>query len=214
MVVLRTNNLKPHFISDTEKPVSEIWFNDISYKKGENYLLSASSGAGKSSYLSFIIGERADYTGSIYFDEQEINALSPSQWQNIRRGNISCVFQGLRLFSNLTVMENIQLKNKITDYKTQDEIEYLIQQTGLQDKINEKIAFLSFGQQQRVATIRALCQPFDFLLLDEPFSHLDEKNIENMSRLISDEVQKQNAGMVLCSLGYEYPFNYHKKYVI
>jgi ABC-type lipoprotein export system ATPase subunit len=216
MEELRINNLKPFFLPDAGiVPASGgIWFCDVSFRKGEKYLISASSGQGKSSLLSFLFGERADYAGDIYFDNKEIKTIKKPEWQNIRKNNISCVFQGLRLFSELTTLENIRLKNKITENKSQEEINYLIEKSGLQDKMNEKAGRLSFGQQQRVATIRALCQPFDFILLDEPFSHLDEQNIEIMTELISSELNSRNAGMLLCSLGYEYPFEYHHKYII
>jgi ABC-type lipoprotein export system ATPase subunit len=211
---LRTSNLKPFFLSDAASASDRIWFNDVRFKKGEKYLISASSGQGKSSFLSFIFGERVDYTGNIYFDDREIKTLKKTDWQNIRQKNISYVFQGLRLFSELTALENIQLKNKITEYRSQDEIDYLIEKSGLQDKKNEKTGRLSFGQQQRIAIIRALCQPFDFILLDEPFSHLDEQNIEIMTELITEELKCRNAGMLLCSLGYGYLFDYNEKYKI
>ena len=83
---------------------------------------------------------------------------------------------------------------------------------GLAEKRNEKAARLSFGQQQRVAIIRALCQPFDFLLMDEPFSHLDNDNIEIMTDLIMQQVKAVQAGLLLCSLGVEYPFVYNHKW--
>ncbi|MDR1130021.1 MAG: ATP-binding cassette domain-containing protein [Prevotellaceae bacterium] len=214
MDALRTSNLKPFFLPDNETLSGRIWFNDVSFGKGRNYLITASSGQGKSSFLSFVFGERADYRGNIYFDDREIKTLKKTEWQDIRKKNISYVFQGLRLFSGLTTLENIQLKNKITDYKSQDEIDYLIEQSGLQDKRNEQSGRMSFGQQQRISIIRALCQPFDFLLLDEPFSHLDEQNIETMTALISKELKQRNAGLLLCSLGQGYLFDYHEKYVI
>jgi ABC-type multidrug transport system ATPase subunit len=71
---------------------------------------------------------------------------------------------------------------------------------------------LSLGQRQRVAIIRALCQPFDFLLMDEPFSHLDDDNIAILTELIGSEVEKQKAGMILTSLGSEYNFTYDTIY--
>ncbi len=66
------------------------------------------------------------------------------------------------------------------------------------------------GQQQRVAIIRSLCQPFDFLLLDEPFSHLDKENIKIISKIINEEIKKQNASIILTSLDNEYFFDYDK----
>jgi ABC-type lipoprotein export system ATPase subunit len=211
---LRTSNLKPFFLPDTTLVSGNIWYNDIRFKKGNNYLISATSGKGKSSLLSFIFGERTDYTGNIYFDDSEIKSLNETDWLNIRRKNISYVFQGLRLFSELTTLENILLKNKITEYKSLADIDRMIEQSGLHDKKNEKAKRLSFGQQQRIAIIRALCQPFDFILLDEPFSHLDEQNIKIMTELITEELKSRNAGMLLCSLGYGYFFDYSEEYKI
>ncbi|MDR0560782.1 MAG: ATP-binding cassette domain-containing protein [Prevotellaceae bacterium] len=213
MNCLTLSKIHPYFISGAETfSASEIWFNDLVFNKGELCLIAASSGQGKSSLLSFIFGERKDYSGEIYFDGNEIKSLKNYEWQTVRKEKLSCVFQGLRLFSDLTAFENIELKNKITKHKSREEIEYLFEKIGLQDKINEKTGRLSFGQQQRVAVIRALCQPFDFILLDEPFSHLDDKNIETVSEIVSSELVEKNAGMLLFSLGYEYPFNYSRKY--
>ena len=72
---------------------------------------------------------------------------------------------------------------------------------GIADKINVKVGKLSFGQQQRVAFIRALCQPFDFLFLDEPISHLDNDNSRIMGEIITAEVERQGAGVIATSIG-------------
>jgi ABC-type lipoprotein export system ATPase subunit len=206
---LKINGLKPFFLPETVTAVSgSVWLNEMRFDKGKRYLISASSGRGKSSLLSYIFGERTDYKGQICFDNRDITTLKQSDWKNIRTTQLSYVFQGLRLFSELTALENIMLKNKITEYKSPQDIDRMIEQSGLQDKRNEKTGRLSFGQQQRIAIIRALCQPFDFLLLDEPFSHLDEQNIKIISELITDELNARNAGMLLCSLGYGYLFDY------
>jgi len=141
-----------------------------------------------------------------------LDAVKAKHWSRIRCRHISYVFQGLRLFSDLTAFENILIKNRLTGQKTEVEVHNMLDAAGLADKKQEKAGRLSFGQQQRVAVIRALCQPFDFLLLDEPFSHLDDANIEILSSLIEQEVRSRNAGLILCSLGQEYSFNYHHRF--
>ena len=73
---------------------------------------------------------------------------------------------------------------------------------------------MSYGQRQRVAIIRALCQPFEFLLMDEPFSHLDDANIKIASNLIKEELKMQQAGFLLVSLGERYYFKYDKEIVL
>lgn len=81
------------------------------------------------------------------------------------------------------------------------EILSFFEQLGIADKINVKAGKLSFGQQQRVAFIRALCQPFDFLFLDEPISHLDDDNSRIMGELIIAEAKAQGAGVIATSIG-------------
>lgn len=90
------------------------------------------------------------------------------------------------------------------------EILSFFEQLGIADKINVKAGKLSFGQQQRVAFIRALCQPFDFLFLDEPISHLDDDNSRIMGELIIAEAKAQGAGVIATSIGkhIELPYNY------
>ena len=69
---------------------------------------------------------------------------------------------------------------------------------------------MSFGQQQRVALVRALCQPFDFIFLDEPISHLDEENGRIMSRILVEEADRQGAGIIVTSIGKHLELNYNK----
>jgi len=227
---IHVNCVLPSFLSGSEVSGSEIWGRELCFNKGEYHLISAASGAGKSSLLSYIFSERNDYTGNIIYllsyifserndytgniiyDNRLLNSLTSVELSEIRQRSIGFVFQGLRLFSELTAFENIVLKNRLTGYKTGDEILYMLECAGLAEKCNEKAARLSFGQQQRVAIIRALCQPFDFLLMDEPFSHLDDDNIEIMANMVTQELQSRQAGLLLCSLGVEYPFVYCQKW--
>jgi len=211
MNCISLNNVLPFFLSGTPV-VSEIWGRDVVFTRGEYTLIAAVSGAGKSSLLSYMFGERCDFSGAIAYDRQPLDAIKAKHWSEIRKCRLSYVFQGLRLFSDLTAIENILIKNRLTKQKTEAEVCAMLDAVGLSDKKHEKAARLSFGQQQRVAILRALCQPFDFLFLDEPFSHLDEANVGIISALIEKEVNSRNAGLVLCSLGQEYSFNYQHQY--
>ena len=69
---------------------------------------------------------------------------------------------------------------------------------------------MSFGQQQRVALIRSLCQPFDFLFVDEPISHLDDTNAEIMGRIMTEEAKKQGAGIIATSIGKHIDLEYER----
>lgn len=71
---------------------------------------------------------------------------------------------------------------------------------GIEAKLEKPLRTCSYGEQQRIAIIRALQQPFDVLLMDEPFSHLDEQNRQIAMQLISDEAVQRNATLILADL--------------
>lgn len=187
--------------SDIAVTDSDIWLTDVAFRRGEKYIVSAASGAGKSSLCSYIYGERCDFLGSLSFDGNDVREFSVADWCRLRTRHISLLPQDLRLFGELTVLENIELKNSLTGYKTHREIEDMLNMLAVGDKINQKTAYLSLGQKQRVAIVRALCQPFDFLLLDEPVSHLDENCNRLVSELVADEAERQGASVIVTSVG-------------
>ncbi len=191
----------PQVFAGRDTITSQIWHQDIVFRKGKRYLIEAASGTGKSSLCSYIYGYRRDYQGIINFDEQNIRSFSANEWVDIRKHSLSILFQELRIFPELTALENILLKNRLTNYKKKKEILALFEAIGIPDKINERAGKLSFGQQQRVAFIRSLCQPFDFIFLDEPISHLDNENSAIMSSLLMEESEKQGAGIIVTSIG-------------
>jgi len=195
----------PHVFAGCEKdePVchSEIWLRNVVLKRGNRYLISAESGTGKSSLCSFIYGNRDDYSGQILFDGRDIRTLNIAEWCGLRRRSIALLPQEMRLFPELTVIENIQLKNSLTNFHSKKEILNLLEEMDLGAKASSKAEFLSIGQQQRVAIVRALCQPFDFLLLDEPVSHLDSRNNDIIAGIVQREADKQGASIIATSVG-------------
>lgn len=191
---------------------SEIWLQDVTFQKGETYLVEASSGTGKSSLCSYIIGYRKDYLGTILFDGKDIRQYGVSDWTSVRQHTLSLLFQELRLFPELTAMENIEIKNGLTGYKSRREIEEWFQRLGIADKMSAKVGRMSFGQQQRVAMIRALVQPFDFLMVDEPISHLDDENSVIMCDIMMEEVSRQGAGVIVTSIGKHMNMSYDKTF--
>lgn len=181
---------------------SRIWdAPPFTFKKGCRICIHAESGGGKSSLLSFIYGQRHDYSGEILFDNQNIRSLSIKNWCEIRRHNIALLPQEMRLFPELTVWENISLKNNLTHYRSEKELLEFLSVLGIQEKKNTPVNKLSIGQQQRVAIIRTLCQPFDFIFLDEPVSHLDEPNNKIVAELVEEEAGKLQAGIITTSVG-------------
>lgn len=191
----------PHVFSHHTDLKGDIWNKHVTFEKQKAYLIEAMSGTGKSTLCSYILGYRHDYTGHILFDETDIRGLRISNWTDIRSRHISHLFQELRLFPELTAYENVEIKNKLTKFKSKTQIEDWFELLGIADKITSPVGLMSFGQQQRVAMIRALVQPFDFLLVDEPISHLDDMNAAIMASIMTNEARSQGAGIIVTSIG-------------
>lgn len=191
----------PQVFASREQQDSEIWQQDVVFEKGRLYLVEADSGKGKSTFCSYIQGYRNDFSGQLLFDDVDVKSLKVSDWVNIRERHISLLFQELRLFPELTAMENVEIKNKLTGFKSRAQIDEWFDMLGIGDKRDAKVGRMSFGQQQRVAMIRALVQPFDFILADEPISHLDDSNSAIMGKILMDEARMQGAGVIITSIG-------------
>lgn len=190
--------------------VSDVWHQSLQLKRGEAYLIEA-HGHGQVITLQrhIWISKRLSWGLSV-LTGKNIRNFSVTDWVEIRKHSISMLFQELRLFTELTAWENIQLKNSLTGYKSKQEIKAWLEMFGIADKWDTPVGKMSFGQQQRVALVRALCQPFDFIFLDEPISHLDEENGRLMSKILVEETDKQGAGIIVTSIGKHLELNYTK----
>ena len=110
------------------------------------------------------------------------------------------VFQDLRLFQEQTVWKNLEIKRQLDPYHPQEKINELCERLAIGDKLNAIVSSCSYGEQQRVSIVRALLQPYDFLLLDEPFSHLDENNSQKAMQLMIEESKQRGAAIIFADL--------------
>lgn len=207
-------NVLPHVFAQRDDLKSEVWRQTITFDKGHLYLVLADSGKGKSTFCSYVVGYRNDYTGQVLFDDKDTVQFRVGDWVGMRQRHISHLFQELRLFPELTAMENIEIKNTLTGWKQRKDIEEWFERLGIADKMDSKIGLMSFGQQQRVAMMRALVQPFDFILADEPISHLDDRNSAIMGQIMMEEAQKQGAGVIVTSIGKHMALPYEKTFML
>ena len=210
METIELQQTLPEVFAGRDSIISDVWHRQVAFQRGKTYLVEAVSGTGKSSLCSFIYGYRKDYQGIICFDGENVKNFSVSRWVEIRKRSLSMLFQELRLFPELTAWENVQLKNSLTGYCKRKQIEDWFSRLGISDKWDQQIGKMSFGQQQRVSFVRALCQPFDFIFLDEPVSHLDDGNGKIMAEILHEEAEKQGAGIIETSIGKHIPLNYDR----
>ena len=189
-------------------PVSDVWGTDLLFERGRSYLIKAASGRGKSSLCSYIYGLRDDYEGVISFDGQAIPEISSDRWNAIRQNELGVLFQDLRLFSDLSAVDNVMIKAGLTGFCDQQKAVSMLSELGLSDRLDQSVKYLSFGQQQRVAFVRMLCQKADFWILDEPVSHLDHDNASIMAQMLEHEIARTGTGLLVTTIGHDLPYNY------
>ena len=116
------HSVLPQVFSRQSDLQSEIWNTDVTFEKGHLYLIEADSGKGKSTFCSYILGYRHDYSGEVRFDDRVSRVFKVKEWVEIRLRHIAFLFQELRLFPELTAYENVKIKNDLTGTKTREEI--------------------------------------------------------------------------------------------
>lgn len=194
---------------------SAVWNTSISFSSAERIKIKAPSGTGKTTLTHYLYKIRNDYEGYIQWNGENVQKLTQQKIADIRQYNLSIIFQDLRLFPQLTAFDNIELKRIMQKpYYTQDKIYAMAERLGVHAILQQKAGICSYGEQQRIAIIRALIQPFSLLLMDEPFSHLDQANATIAAQLIEEECNNRNAGFVLTDLDDDTFFNYTQKLML
>ena len=182
---------------------SEVFLRPLTFERGRRYCINARSGRGKTSLCNFIYMSRRDFVGEIRFDNTDVRTLSDRQIARLRRRHLAYLPQELELFDELSAFENVQLKMNIAydaGESRPDVVEWFTR-LGIADRMHQLCGRLSVGQKQRVALIRALSQPFDFLLLDEPVSHLDDESNRLCANLIAERAEQLGAAVIFTSVG-------------
>lgn len=188
---------------------SDVWNTQLQFSKGEWIKVKAPSGTGKTTLMHILYKLRSDYEGNVVWNGKEIRNANADELSQLRQQNLSIIFQDLRLFPQLTARENIELKRVMQQPVYESSmIDAMAERLGITHILNQRAGLCSYGEQQRVAIIRSLMQPFHWLLMDEPFSHLDKANIEKAAALIAEECTKRNAGFILTDLDSDDHFNY------
>ena len=123
MQQISLHQVLPQVFAQRTDLASEVWNTEVHFEKGNSYLIEADSGMGKSTFCSYLLGYRHDYSGTIYFDGDDISQYQVGQWVDIRQRHISMLFQEMRLFAELTAWENIVIKNQLTQHISVDDIE-------------------------------------------------------------------------------------------
>ncbi|QNL21721.1 ATP-binding cassette domain-containing protein [Hyphobacterium sp. CCMP332] len=188
----RISELKPLFFK--ENPNSQIWNSHFNLKNQQKYLICAPSGKGKSSFFNMLAAINKDYNGLIEYEGKLLKDVRTDQLSKFRFMDWSLVFQNLALFKDLSLEENLNIRGD-----SEDCMEWL-HQLGLEDKLYQRVGHLSYGERQRLAIIKSLNRPYNFLIMDEPFSHLDAELKKKALQLIERDVKIKNASLIIFDL--------------
>lgn len=154
----------------------------LQVKQGDMCVIQGTSGSGKSTLLNCIGGLDTIESGSIKVDGTEIAGMKADELSDYRRDYLGFIFQFYNLVPNLTVRENIQICEYLTDQPLN--MDELLEILGLTEHQNKFPAQLSGGQQQRCAIARALIKNPKLLLCDEPTGALDSKTSRDILILL------------------------------
>ena len=154
----------------------------LQVKQGDMCVIQGTSGSGKSTLLNCIGGLDTIESGSIKVDGTEIAGMKADELSDYRRDYLGFIFQFYNLVPNLTVRENIQVCEYLTDQPLN--MDELLEILGLTEHQNKFTAQLSGGQQQRCAIARALIKNPKLLLCDEPTGALDSKTSRDILILL------------------------------
>jgi ABC-type lipoprotein export system ATPase subunit len=193
---------------------SAVWQKDIGWGSGAHIFIQAPSGTGKTTLVHILYGLRTDYGGKVLWGNKALGKLDAEELSSLWQKEVSVIFQDMRLFPALTAWENLEIKRVLSNSVGQDEVRSMMDALGISDRADRPAATLSYGEQQRVSIIRALLQPFSWLLMDEPFSHLDEMNTQKAVALIASVVERNRASFILADLDNSAHFSYSEKLML
>lgn len=171
---------------------------DVSFQvnQGEFAAIVGPSGAGKSTLLTIMGALLTPTSGQILLNGQDISQLSKKKQTEIRLNQIGFIFQNSDLIPYLKIKDQLQFIQKISSKKPVDAIE-ILDQLGLNSRLNSYPNVLSGGEKQRVAIARAFINQPDLILADEPTASLDSQRGHEVVSIIQQTVHQENKAAVM-----------------
>ncbi|MDC0417345.1 ABC transporter ATP-binding protein [Candidatus Pelagibacter sp.] len=195
LLKLKKVNLKYQTDKESIKVLKDI---DLTTKKKDTISIVGESGSGKTSLIMLIGGLEKATSGKIFFQDQEITALSEDEVSEIRRKHIGIVFQSFYLIPNYTAVENVALTLELNKLKNPEkQAKELLDRFGLKNRFNNLPSQLSGGEQQRVSIARAIAMKPELILADEPTGNLDTENSIMISDILFKYVKDEGSSLIM-----------------
>ncbi|MGG0454644.1 ABC transporter ATP-binding protein [Bacillus mycoides] len=161
---------------------------DLIVEQGEMLAIMGRSGAGKSTLLHILAGLEKPNGGSYYFQDKDITQLSYKELALFRKNNIGFILQNHALIEDKNIFDNVALPllyGKASKKEIHSKVLKILQEMGLEDKVDQYPSELSGGEAQRIAIARALINDPDLILADEPTGSLDEETEQTILNLFT-----------------------------
>ena len=200
-IILRTEGLTKSYGNGPEKTIALDNLN-LQIARGKLLAVYGPSGSGKTTLLFLLGGLDKPTSGKIYFDGVEVTNMNERRLSELRRKDIGFVFQNYNLVDELTVLENVMLTMTFEgkpDREKRDRARQLLHRVGVAGKERRRPSQLSAGEQQRVATARAIANGPRLVLMDEPTGNLDQENSQQLVQLVADIIEGEGATCVIAT---------------
>lgn len=163
----------------------------------QHLALLGDSGSGKTTLLHILAGLLQADSGIVSINNQELTLLNERELALYRR-KIGLIFQHYQLLDCLTVKQNILFQHKLNfPGQTASEFDHLVNELGLQNKLNSLPHQLSGGEQQRVGIARALINKPQIIFADEPTGNLDQKRSHQVVKLLTELCSERKINLVM-----------------
>ncbi len=165
----------------------------LEIRPGEIVGLIGANGAGKSTLINVMSGFQRPTTGGVWLGDRALLKLSPHM---VARAGVVRTFQGVRLFGELTIAENVAAVAAVMGspgFATKE----LLAAVGLSGDFDRKAATLSYSDQRKLAIARALALEPGFLLLDEPAAGMSPQEAEQLGVALKELVERRGIGLLL-----------------
>lgn len=182
--------------------------------RGEFVFLVGNSGAGKTTLLDLILKEIEPDAGRIMVNGIDLRQLKERQVCRYRR-YIGMVFQEFCLFPDFTVYENVAFSQRVVEaepHQMKSRVMEVLREVGLEQKAKCRPGQLSGGEKQRTALARAIVNRPELLLADEPTGNLDQKNAEEIMRLL-EKINRRGTTVLMVSHNQELVKHMHKRQI-
>lgn len=197
---IHLQELAPDYLGDAVTASSQVWRESLSWDPGTRVGIQGPSGRGKSSLIRILCGLERHYRGSLCYGDREMRPDRVAPWPEIRRTGVAALLQQFHLMPDDTGRENLLLVPLRAEDATDQAVAAWAERLEIHDLLGRPVRTWSQGQQQRLALLRALISPVHWLLLDEPFSHLDSRTREAAVALICELADQRGTGWVITHL--------------